>query len=56
MRILRRLGCGAVMLGIIGAMYSVTESVIGSVMFVATIGVRQGSPTSYILFLVLLMT
>ena len=52
MRILRRLGCGAVMLGIIGAMYSITESVIGSVVFAATIGVRQGSPTSCLLFLV----
>ena len=42
-RLLKRLGCGAVMLAVIAAMYSVTESVIGTVVFTATLGVRQGS-------------
>ncbi len=51
MSILKRLGCGVIMLGAISAMYSVTESVIGSAVFAATIGVRQGSPTSCLLFL-----
>ena len=51
-RILMRLGCGIVMLGIICAMYNVTESIIGTAMFVTTIGVRQGSPTSCLLFII----
>ncbi len=41
-----------VMLGIIGAMYSVTESVIGTAVFATTLGVRQGSPTSCLLFVI----
>ena len=49
-RILKRLGCGAVMLAVIAAMYSVTESVIGTAVFTVTMGVRQGSPTSCLLF------
>ena len=51
MRILKRTGCGVIMLGAISAMYSVTESVICSAVFTATIEVRQGSPTSCLLFL-----
>ncbi len=51
MRILKRLGCGVIMLAIIGAMYSVTESVIGTAVFAATFGVRQGSRTSCLLFI-----
>ncbi len=47
-----RLGCGMVMLGIICAMYGVTESIIGTAMFVTTVGVRQGSPTSCLLFII----
>ncbi len=47
-----RLGCGMAMLGVICAMESVTESVIDTVMFVATVGVRQGSPASCLLFII----
>ena len=51
LRVLRRLGCGAVMLGAIAAMYAVTESALGSVLITVTLGVRQGSPTSCLLFI-----
>ena len=51
-RILMCLGCGMVMLGVICTMYSVTESIIGNAMFVATVGFRQGSPTSCLLFII----
>ena len=37
-------------LGVIGDfLYSVTESVIGTAVFAATVGVRQNSPTSCLL-------
>ena len=51
-RVLRRLGCGAVMLAALIAMYSLTESVIGSVVVSVSLGVRQGSPTSCLLFII----
>ncbi len=41
-----------VVMGVICAMYSVTESVIDTAMFVATVGVHQGSPTSCLLFII----
>ncbi len=47
---MRRLGCGATMLAALVAMYSVTRSVIGTAVITTTIGVRQGSPTSCLLF------
>ncbi len=40
------------MLTVVCAMYSMTESIIGTAMFVATIEVRQGSPTSCLLFII----
>ena len=49
--VLKRLGCGAVMLSIIVAMYSVTQSIIGTAIITTVIGVRQGSPTSCFLFI-----
>ena len=52
--ILKRLGCGTVMLATLVAMYRVTESVIGGAVVTATLGVRQGSPTSCILFIILM--
>ncbi len=51
LRVLKRLGCGAVMLGAIAAMYRVTQSVLGTAVFATTVGVRQGSPTSCLLFI-----
>ena len=44
--VLKRLGCGAVMLSTIIAMYSVTQSIVGTAVITTAIGVRQGSPTS----------
>ena len=51
--VLRRLGCGSVMLCALIAMYSVTESLIGTAVVLITLGVRQGSPTSCLLFIIL---
>ena len=48
--ILKRLGCGATMLLSLVAMYKVTKSVIGTAVIAASVGVRQGSPTSCLLF------
>ena len=50
--VLKHLGCGAVMLGAISAMYSVTQSVIGTAIITTVIGVRQGSPASCLLFVI----
>ena len=50
--VLKRLGCGLVMLGALTAMYRVTQSMVGSALFTATLGVRQGSSTSCILFII----
>ncbi len=51
-RVLCRLGCGAVMLCTLMAIYSITESCIGSAIILITLGVRQGSPTSCLLFII----
>ena len=50
--VLKRIGCGKVMLSAIVAMYRVTQCVIGAAVMSATLGVRQGSPTSCFLFVV----
>ena len=50
--ILRHLGCGAVIILVIAATYAVTHSVIGTSLVTATVGVKQGSPTSVILFII----
>ena len=52
-RVLQRLGCGSVMLCAIVAMYTVTQSWIGTALVLITLGVRQGSPTSCLLFIIL---
>ena len=49
-RMLRDLGCGARMLAALAAMYAVTFSVLGKAVLESKIGVRQGSPTSCLLF------
>lgn len=51
LRVLKRLGCGSVMLGAIAATYAGTERVLGYVVFATTVGVRQGTPTSCLLFI-----
>jgi hypothetical protein len=53
---LKRLGCGSLMLCALVAMYKVTNSVLGTAVITATIGVRQGSPTSCFLFTVFVNT
>ena len=50
--VLKHLGCGRVMLSALVAMYRVTRCVIGAAVMTATLGVRQGSPTSCFLFVV----
>ena len=48
--LLKSLGCGLVMLTALMALYSSTLSILGTAVITATIGVRQGSPTSCFLF------
>ena len=50
--LLMRLGCGAVMLGALMSIYSVTSCILGTVVITCTIGVKQGSPTSVFLFII----
>ena len=50
--VLRQLGCGAAMLGVIIAMYSTTKSILGTAIITTLLGVRQGSPTSCLLFII----
>ncbi len=51
-KVLKRLGCGAVMLSALVAVYTLTESWLGPVTIVLSLGVRQGAPTSCILFII----
>ena len=50
--VLKRLGCGMIMLASLIAMYSNTESIVGSAVVSATVGVRQGLTTSCFLFII----
>ena len=45
-----RLGCGGMMVLAISSLYYDTRMVLGAAMITATVGVRQGSPTSCLLF------
>ena len=49
-KILKDLGRGATMILALMSMYKVTTSILGSTTITASIGVRQGSPTSCFLF------
>ncbi len=49
--ILKKLGCGTVMLSAVAGMYHVTQSVVGTAVFSVAIGITQGSPTSFLLFI-----
>ena len=49
--LLKRLGCGSVMLCAVAGRYQVTQSVVGTAVFTVAVGVRQGSPTSCLLFI-----
>ncbi len=50
-RIFKYLDCGIFMLGVIGAMYSLTESIVIIAVLMATLEVHQGHPTSCLLFI-----
>ena len=50
--ILVELGCGVSMITALIAMYSSTTNILGTTVITATIGVRQGSPTSCYLFVI----
>ena len=55
-RLIRRmisLGCGATMIRIVTAIYNCTKMILRQATITATIGVRQGSPTSCLLFTLL---
>ena len=49
--LLRKLGCGRIMLRAIASMYHLTQFLLGVTIVVATLGVKQGSPTSCFLFI-----
>ena len=51
---LRRMGCGSVMLGCLVAMYTTTRNIIGTALMTATAGVKQGSPSSCLFFILFL--
>ena len=51
LNLLKKLGCGIVMLTAIISMYWLTRFVLGSTVISAALGVKQGSPTSCFLFI-----
>ncbi len=51
-RVLQQLGCGSVMLCALVAIYTLTESVIGTSVILIIMGVRRGSPTSCLLIII----
>ena len=54
LRLLRRLGCGYLMVSALSYLYSDTGMILGSASVAATIGLRQGTPTSCLLFTIFL--
>jgi hypothetical protein len=50
LKAMKNLGCGLAMLCAMAVVYSDTKFVLGAALITATIGVRQGSPTSCLLF------
>ena len=50
LKLLRKLGCGKMMLAALAAMYRITQFLLGSVLITAMLGVKQGSPYSCFLF------
>lgn len=49
---LKELGCGKVMLHVIKAMYTCTKNMLRAAVIDTTVGVRQGAPTSGLLFVI----
>ena len=54
LQILKRIGCGHKMLRALAKTYNLTESALGSIIINAIIGLKQGSPTSGLLFIIYL--
>jgi hypothetical protein len=54
LQVLKRIGCGRVMLRALSTVYSTTKSILRTAIIDSTIGVRQGCPTSGILFILFL--
>lgn len=52
--ILKKFGCGGVMLAALAAMYCVKKSILGTAVVTATRGVRRGLSTSCFLFIIFL--
>ena len=50
LNLLKELGCGRVMLAALSSMYTVTKFLLGATLITATLGVKQGSPSSCFLF------
>ena len=51
---LKEKGCGKVMLMAIHKIYACTKSVLNSALILSTVGIRQGAPTSCLLFTIYL--
>ena len=51
LNLLRRMGCGKVMLAALASMYTVTQFALGDTLITAMLGVKQGSPSSCFLFI-----
>ena len=52
LKVLKQVGCGQKMLQAIASTYGVTRSVLDSIIIEALIGLKQGSPTSGLLFII----
>ena len=50
LKLLKKLGCGRVMLAALTSMYTVTQFLLGTTLITAVLGVKQGSPSSCFLF------
>ena len=51
LKLLKKLGCGRVMLAALTSMYTVTQFLLGTTLITAVLGVKQGSPSSCFLFI-----
>ena len=51
LRLLKKLGCGKIMLAALTSMYTVTQFILGTTLITAVLGVKQGSPSSCFLFI-----
>ena len=54
LHVLKNIGCGFAMTSAIAAMYWSTKNIFGTAIIISTIGVKQGFPTSCIVFVLYL--